>query len=337
MFNLKNFFYSGFIFCWASIILYTFSGCQSGDASNSSLKDWMEPNKKLKILSTTAMINDLVKQIGGEFVDTTVLIKGELDPHSYQLVKGDDEKLSFSDLIFFNGLGLEHGPSLKEYLKSHQKAISIGDKLIAEKPFLLLHFKNYADPHIWMDISMWANTVPYIVEALSQKDPEHAETFRQNGEKLAKLMMEAHDQVEKTLQEIPEGKRYLVTSHDAFSYFTRAYLADKGEDEKTWSKRFAAPEGLAPESQVSATDIQMIIDHLSKYRIHVIFPESNVNRDSIKKIVQAGKQKGLDIFMSEIPLYADAMGKAGSDGDTYLKMIQHNAKVIGDNLKKNGG
>lgn len=327
---------------WSLIVntmltLVLFCACGSGDSAHQSNQEWMQPNDRIKVLSSIAMIDDIVRQIGGEYVDAAVLIKGQLDPHSYQIVKGDDEKLAFADIIFFNGLGLEHGPSLQGYLLNHEKAVALGDRLMAQNPSFLLYFKGQADPHIWMDISLWSRIVPMIAETLSRKDPVHAEFYQANAEKVVKSMMEAHQQVKEELQGIPAAKRYLVTSHDAFNYFTRAYLAEDGEDEKAWSERFAAPEGLAPESQISATDIRTIIDHLNQYRIHVIFPESNVNRDSIKKIVEAGMQKGLNVHINEISLYADAMGKPGSDGDTYLKMIQHNGRVIGDNLKQNGG
>lgn len=321
----------------AALLAIIFVGCAGGDSTHKSTREWMQPNHQLKVLSTIAMIDDLVRQIGGEYVDPAILIKGELDPHSYQIVKGDDEKLAFADLIFFSGLGLEHGPSLQGYLLNHEKAIGLGDRLIGEEPPLLLYFRGQSDPHIWMDIALWARVVPYIAETLAKKDPAHAEVYHLNANNLLQTMMKVHQQVKEEMQRIPQSKRYLVTSHDAFNYFTRAYLAEPGEDVKVWGERFAAPEGLAPESQISTTDIQNIIAHLSRYKIHVIFPESNVNRDSIKKIVQAGQQKGLNVRINEIPLYADAMGKPGSDGDTYLKMIQHNAKVIGDGLRQNGG
>lgn len=336
MFNLIKILQQN-VFLKTFLILMVFVGCSGGDSSHHSTQEWMKPNGKIKVLSTIAMIDDLVKHIGGEFIDPAILIKGELDPHSYQIVKGDDEKMAFADIIFFSGLGLEHGPSLQGYLLSHPKSIGLGDRLIGENPPLLLYFRGQPDPHIWMDISLWARVVPYIVETLSQKDPIHADVYKKNGEELVESMMKVHDQVKQELQEIPQSKRYLVTSHDAFNYFTRAYLAEPGETEEEWGTRFASPEGLAPESQISTTDIQAIIDHLYTYQVHILFPESNVNRDSIKKIVEAARQKGIDVKMNEIPLYADAMGKAGSNGDTYLKMIQHNAKVIGDNLKRNGG
>lgn len=308
----------------------------SPDHSQTKVREWRQPNGKVKVLSTIAMIDDLAKQVGGEWVDTLPLIKGELDPHSYQLVKGDDEKLAFADVIFFNGLRLEHGPSLQEYLEKSPKAIGLGNLIMEKEPNLLLHYRGQPDPHIWMDASLWAKTLPYIVEALSSKDPAHAQIFQQNGEKLQRAMEDLHAEIHKEMQEIPESQRYLVTSHDAFNYFTRAYLASKDENKQAdWQKRFAAPEGLAPDSQLSVTDIQHIIDHLKMHHIHVLFPESNVSRDSIKKIVGAGKEIGLSLTISQDPLYADAMGSPGSDGDSYIKMIQHNGKVIASHLRNN--
>jgi manganese/zinc/iron transport system substrate-binding protein len=297
-------------------------------------KKWGQPSGKIKVLSTIAMIDELVKEIGGEEVDTITLIKGDLDPHSYQLVKGDDEKLQKADIIFFNGLGLEHGPSLQHYLYNSKKSIALGNKIESENPSVILYQKAQVDPHIWMDISLFKKTIPFIVESLSEKDPVHKELYEMRAQKLMDQMDNAHENVKAILQSVPENKRYLVTSHDAFNYFTKAYLAEeseKGTDD--WQKRFAAPEGLAPESQISTTDIQYIIDYLHTHQIHVLFPESNVSQDSIRKILQAGREKGLELTIATTYLYGDAMGSAGSDGDTYLKMIHHNAKVIALYLK----
>lgn len=312
--------------CFLTLLLLTCCAQKNGD-----LRRWMQPNGKLKVLSTTAMIDDLVCQVAGGLADCLTLIHSELDPHSYQLVKGDDEKLSAAQLIFYNGLGLEHGPSLARYLKHNPKAISLGETL---NPALLLEVEGQLDPHIWMDISLWSQIIPGIVEALSRLDPAHASTYSENGKQLIEKMRLAHQRVWEEMQEIPDEKRYLVTSHDAFNYFARAYLAKKSETRfQEWSKRFAAPEGLAPDSQLSATDIQKIIDHLLTYRVSVLFPESNVSRDSIRKIVQAGREHGLNLTISDAPLYGDAMGRPGSDGDSYLKMLEHNARVISHHLK----
>lgn len=305
-------------------------GCsEKHSARNEQNRQWMEKNGKIKVLSTTAIIDDLVKQIGNGYIDSLALIQGDLDPHSYQLVKGDDEKLSFADLIFYNGLGLEHGPSLYYHLTHHKNTVPLGDKIEQKDPSLIVYVNGQKDPHIWMDISLWSNSIPFIVEALSQKDPAHAREFEENGKKAAKELASTNEKVKEIMQAVPEKRRYLVTSHDAFNYFARAYLSEENEMQNgTWTKRFAAPEGLAPESQLSSTDIKEIIDHMYKNDIHLLFPESNVSHDSINKITQAGREKGLDLEITCCPLYADAMGEPGSEGDTYIKMMLYNANMI---------
>ena len=231
---------------------------------------------------------------------------------------------------------MEHGPSLQHYLRTSSKAVSLGNKIREQNPEAIIVFHGQLDPHIWMDVELWAGSIPFIVEALSRKDPAHAQIFQQNGEKLLSEMREMHARIKSRMQAIPSEKRFLVTSHDAFNYFTRAYLASEDELETdSWQKRFAAPEGLAPESQFSPSDIQHIIGHLHKYDINVLFPESNVSKDSIRKILQAGSEKGLHLTIAKNFLYADAMGHPGSDGDTYLKMIEHNVKMLENNLPLN--
>lgn len=309
--------------------------CCSGTDRQTEFHQWVQENGKVKVLSTTAMVNDLVKKIGGDHIDALTLIKGELDPHSYQLVKGDDEKLKFAQVIFYSGLGLEHGASLQYHLLKNNKANSLGDFIEEKDPKAVIYVNGQKDPHIWMDISLWSKAVPLIVTVLSQKDPAHAMQFKENGEALMSEMAKAHQQAKEIMHNVPENKRFLVTSHDAFNYFTRAYLSEDGEIASgEWQKRFAAPEGLAPESQLSVNDIRFIIDYLKKHHITQIFPETNVSRDSIRKIVQAGKEERLDVQIACCALYGDAMGKPGSDGDTYLKMIIYDANTLAEHMEK---
>jgi manganese/zinc/iron transport system substrate-binding protein len=312
--------------------------CALTDCSShrkSSTAEWFKENGKIKVLTTTAMIQDIVERVGGDRVDVISLITGELDPHSYQLVKGDAEKISRADLIFANGLGLEHGPSLHQQLENNPKAVPLGNWIMAKEPEIIVLLNGQIDPHIWMDISIWKKIVPYIVEFLSVQDPSHSQDFQRNGDTVLAEMDEAHRQIRLEMQAIPEEQRYLVTSHDAFNYFTRSYLAtDREIVDGTWQQRFAAPEGLAPDSQLSAVHIKEILDHVKKYGIRVLFPESNVSKDSIRKIVSAGNEMGLVLIVSDVSLYADAMGAPGSDGDTYIKMIQHNANTISGQIRQ---
>jgi manganese/zinc/iron transport system substrate-binding protein len=136
-------------------------------------------------------------------------------------------------------------------------------------------------------------------------------------------------QIFETLQKISPEKRYLVTSHDAFRYFARRYLAPAGESD--WEQRFQAPEGLSPDAQLNPADLQRIIDHLHRYHIETLFPESNVSRDSIRKLVDAGKKMGLKLKVCKDALYGDSFrGK-------YLDAMKHNAISISKALQDGDG
>lgn len=297
-----------------------FSSC-SFSSKPSHLDTWQEGSGKVKVLSTTQMIDDLVEAVGGERVQHLVLIQGEIDPHSYELVKGDDEKLSFADLVFGNGLKLEHGASLRTRLEKHPHFVGLGDEIFKKNPEKFLHIDKVIDPHIWMDISLWAEGVDVIVEALIQEDPEGEEVFAQRAAHVKEKMLLLHKEIQEAFALIPEKKRYLVTSHNAFNYFTRAYLCLEKWDEE----RCSAPEGLAPDGQLSPSDIARIVDHLCSHQISVVFSESNVSRDSLKKIVSCCAEKGTQVRICEKPLYGDSMGE---EARNYLEMMHRNAEVI---------
>lgn len=179
-----------------------------------------------------------------------------------------------------------------------------------------------------MDISLWQKGIEPIAQMLSEKDPEGAEGYRERALLLKDQMEKVHGSVRASLQAVPKEKRYLVTSHDAFHYFTRGYLAEP--EEVNWIERSAAPEGLAPDGQLNPADLQKIIDYLGEKRICVLFPESNVSKDSIRKIAAAGKELGLEIRICSEPLYGDSMS-----GLSYLEMMTRNGETIARNLKCN--
>jgi len=302
---------------WLFILLFLLS-CGSVDRGVPS------SSKNKKILCTIAQIGDLVEAIGGERVSTRVLVQGELNPHSYELVKGDDEKIAQADLIVYQGLGLEHGASVRGMLSAHRNAFAVGEAVRSLHPEKILWKGSAPDPHLWMDVSLWSEAVDPIAERLIALDPEWASEYKARARALKEQMRLADLEVESLLHTIPVQKRYLVTSHDAFHYFARRYLAEAGESD--WTERFAAPEGLAPDGQLNPLDLQKIIDHLAKYRIQVLFPESNVNRDSIRKIATAGKELGFSVRICREALYGDALrGK-------YLDAMKHNARTIAKHL-----
>lgn len=302
-----------------SILLCLF-GCAKQEALPTA-SSYFEDNGKVKILSTTAMIDDLVAHVGGEYVDHMPLVTSDLDPHSYELVKGDDEKIGFAQIVIGNGLNLEHGASLRYQLEHHPHVVLLGNEIQKRVPSQILMVEGQLDPHVWMDISLWSEGIDAIVKALCEVDPEHMLQYRRNGDDLRQTMLLTHRQIQQELNEVASTSRYLVTSHDAFHYFARAYLSE----EENWEKRCVAPEGLAPDGQLSSQDIKRVVDHLCQHNIGVVFPESNVNRDALKKIISSCSHS---VQICKKQLYGDAMGAADSGADNYLAMIQHNAKVL---------
>jgi manganese/zinc/iron transport system substrate-binding protein len=314
----------------ACFFLSIFLMACSSEKNKSSLQNWMQKDNKIKLLATTQMIGDLVKEIGGIRTDCHVLIKGELDPHNYELVKGDDEKLARADFIFYNGLGLEHGASLFHFLKNTDKASAMGEKIAEIFPDRILKLNKAVDPHIWMDVDLWAKGTAVIVEELANLDPEGKEFYQRNGELLCERLKKTHEYILKLMREIPLNERYLVTSHDAFNYYAKAYLAE----DDAWQEHFTAPEGLAPEGQLSPLDIKRIIDYVDKHQVRFLFPESNVSKDSLQKIAHSAKKMGLKLEIAKAVLYGDAGIEAGDDEMGYLKMMEHNACTIHHYLKE---
>lgn len=315
-------------FCLGALVRFYRTGTGVNSARTS--EEFVLLNERIKILSTVAMIGDLVEKIGGEEIDHTTLIQGNIDPHNYELVKGDIEKIQYADIIFYNGLGLEHGASLYYQIRNHKKSIALGDYLLDNYKDQIIISEGEIDPHVWMDVNLWKNTIELIVKTLSDADCVHAEYFAKNGARLLAELQVLDQEMLSLIQKIPESKRFLVTSHDAFSYFTRRYFAVAEEED--WSKRCAAPEGLAPDGQLSIGHIRDIVTHLSQYKISVIFPESNVNADSLKKVQEACLEKGIVVSISQHPLYGDSVGEENGDANTYMRMMKKNAEVIYQSL-----
>lgn len=314
------------------LALFALKGASTEPTKRSEkVRSWMVENGRVKVLSTTGMIGDIVEKVGGDRIDNLSLISGCLDPHSYEIVKGDMEKLSYAQVIFANGLGLEHGASLFYYLHDSNKVDFLGDHVANTNRQDILIVDGERDPHIWMDVSLWQQIIDPICERLSAIDPEGAAEYTERANRLKGRLTELDRRVCEMMHRIPPSKRYLVTSHDAFNYFGRRYLAEEGE-ELHWQERVKAPEGMAPDGNIGMMDIQEIIEHIKAYNVHVIFPESNVSRDSLGKIADSCERLGFSVRFAKDALYGDALAEEGEGADHYEAMIEHNASMLYEQL-----
>ncbi len=303
-----------------------------GKTSKSELSRWIEPNGKVKVLATTSIVQDMVSNVGGEHVDVIALVTGDLNPHSYELVKGDSEKFLHASIIFANGLLLEHSPSVQYQLQSHPNVLFIGDEIHKKNPSKIIYVGKEIDPHIWMDLSLWTEGVDFVVERLSIQDPLHAEDYKKNGEIRKAEFLKTDLHIKKEMGNIPLEKRYLVTSHDAFNYFVRRYLAPQEENNGAWKSRLEALQGLAPDDQISALSIQNIVDYVSEHDVKVIFPEANLSQDALQKVKEACKSRGTIIQIPKESLFGDTLGEENS----HIDMLEHNARILDNYLGEHG-
>lgn len=304
-------------------------GCSVFKEKSARAAAWFEDNERIKVVGTTSMVCDLVRAVGGERVDVWCLIAGGHDPHSYELVKGDSDFLERADLVVFSGLGLEHGSSLQRAAADSAKNLVLGSYFLEVAQEQLLYDDGGAlDPHIWMDISLWSQAIDPVAERLQQMDRKHAAFFADRADALRLQLQALHRECRELLMALPEERRYLVTAHDAFQYFTRAYLAEESEKKGGgWQKRLNAAEGLAPHGQVSIKDLSGVVQFIEEHHVPCIFPESYLGQTFLQKILQ-----GLHVRarVSEKGLCADTMLEEADFN--YAASMQHNARIIYEEL-----
>ncbi|PIE35357.1 manganese transporter [candidate division KSB3 bacterium] len=271
----------------------------------------------LNVLATTGMIADVAANVGGDLVSMTALMGPGVDPHLYQATAGDVGRMRKADIILYNGLHLEAGIQ-KVLEKMDEKAVAVTDDIPREK---LLPWENTYDPHVWMDPSLWKIVVGTIRDILSARDPEHADTYRQQAAAYLEQLEDLNAHVSAQIASIPEARRTLITAHDAFNYFSQAYDIE-----------VRALMGISTETEAGTKDVQDLAAFIAETRVKAMFIESSVPEKYVKAVQKAVEQKGFDVQIGG-ELFSDAMGEEGTPEGTYIGMITHNADTIARALK----
>lgn len=280
-------------------------------------------HQKIQVTCTTAQVADLVRNIGKEVVEVTVLMGEGVDPHLYKASQGDISKLSEADIIFYNGLMLEGrmGDIFVKMARIGKPTIPVTEGVDQSRLMEPPEFEGHYDPHIWMDPSLWAETVPIVVKELSKLKADQADTFKNNGDEYVASLMKLHEENQVELSSIPKGQRVLITAHDAFGYFGTVYDVEvKGL------------QGISTASEFGLQDLQVLIDLIVERKVKAVFVESSVPARSIEALVEGCKAKGHTIKIGG-ELFSDAMGAPGTKEGTYLGMMEHNVDTIVNSLK----
>jgi manganese/zinc/iron transport system substrate-binding protein len=275
-------------------------------------------NRKIRVTATVGMVADLVRNVGGDRVEVTALMGPGVDPHLYKASEGDIARLSAADVIFYNGLVLEGkmGEILGKIREQGKPAIAVAEAIDRSLLRTPPEFQGHPDPHVWFDVSMWAMTIDSVVEGLAALDPASRTAYEVNGARYRVALDSLHAECKEKLATIPRERRVLVTAHDAFGYFGRAYDVD-----------VVGLQGISTSSEYGLKDVQRLVDLVAERGVKAVFVESSVPARSIEAVVEGCRAKGHEVQIGG-ELFSDAMGEAGTPEGTYVGMVRHNVETI---------
>lgn len=308
----------------AAVALLLLTGCPSnvsqppgGTASGGAA----DPDQPLVVTATVGMVADLVRRIGGEHVDVTQLCGSGTDPHLYKPTRDDVAAIRRADLVLYSGLKLEG--KMGDVLARAGRSVAVAESL---DPSVLIGAEaaeadGHADPHVWMDVSLWSEASRVIEKALSDAAPDHADDFAASADDLRDELERLHNYGKAVLASVPEDRRVLVTSHDAFSYFGRAYDLE-----------VVGVQGISTESEAGLARINELVGMLVDRGVRSVFVESSVSKDNILALVEGAAARGHDVTVGDEELFSDAMGPDGTYEGTYVGMLDHNITLVARGL-----
>ncbi len=269
------------------------------------------------ITTTVGMVNDIVQNVAGEKAKATAVMGAGVDPHLYKPTRDDVAAMIRADAVFYSGLMLE-GKMADSLIKvGRSKPVFAVTELIDEE-FLLEseEMEGHADPHVWMDPGAWAKATEAVGKSLSKFDPSNAALYQKNSAAYAAKCLELHAYGKKVLATVPEESRVLISSHDAFNYFGRAF-----------GLKVMGVQGISTESEAGLKQINSLVDFIVENNVKAVFVESSVSPKNIEALVGGVKARGKELKIGG-ELFSDAMGEAGTYEGTYLGMLDHNITLV---------
>jgi manganese/zinc/iron transport system substrate-binding protein len=294
-------------------------GCGGGPTS--------PPSGRVKVVATTTIVADLVSRIGGEDVALEALMGPGVDPHLYKPSAGDVWRLSAARAVFYNGLHLEGkmGEVFAEMSRRGVTTVAVAECIPESELIRSAGFAGVHDPHCWFDVALWSRTAGCVRDALSELDPGHADAYRSRAEAYVAELAALDAWVRERVAALPEERRVLVTAHDAFTYFGRAYGFE-----------VRGLVGVSTAAEAATADVQQLAQLIAERRIPAIFVESSVSPRSIKALCEAVAARGFEVAIGG-SLYSDALGDPAGPAGTYVGMVRSNVETMTGALAERAG
>lgn len=273
--------------------------------------------RPVRVVTTTSLIADAVRQVGGERVAVTALMGPGVDPHLYKAREGDVLRLARADLVLYHGLHLE--AKMADILAQLDRWVptrAVGQAIPPEDLRYPEGSGGNPDPHIWFDVRLWQRVVAFIAQVLAERDPAHAALYQARAAAYQRELEALDAYIRAQVQRLPPEQRVLVTAHDAFGYFARAYGFE-----------IRGLQGISTVAEASIADVQELADFIARRRIRAIFVESSVPVRNIEAVQEAVRARGWEVRIGGA-LYSDALGEPGTPAATYIGMMRTNVDTI---------
>ena len=271
----------------------------------------------IRVVATIGMIGDAVERVGGDRVEVDGLMGPGVDPHLYKASEGDLRRLERSDVIFFGGLHLEAKMAdVLERISDQRATQAVTDAIPRDRLLTPAQFEGQHDPHVWFDVELWMYAVGQIRDRLATLDPGSAALYRQNTATYLAELESLDRYVAEQARRVPASKRVIITAHDAFNYFGRAYGFE-----------VRGLQGISTAAEAGAGDVQSLARFIAERKIPAIFVESSVSPRTIEAVQEAVRSRGWDVRIGG-SLFSDAMGSPGTPEGNYVGMVRHNVDTI---------
>lgn len=285
-------------------------GCQSQPTAKQT-----GTSSPIRVVCTTGMVADLVRNIGQDRVAVTQMMKAGVDPHLYKATPGDVQQLSGADIIFYSGQHLEGKlADVLHQLSKSKKCFAVTDGIQSDN--LLRTVEGVVDPHLWFDVSLWQQASQEVARKLIEYDPSNRELYQKAAQAYDAELAKLHDYAKTELAKIDKTRRVLITAHDAFSYFGRAY-----------DMEVKSIQGISTESEASVKQVNDLVAFIVTRKIKAVFVESSVSEKNMTALLEGCSAKSHQVTIGG-ELFSDAPGLDGTPEASYVGMVRHNVDTI---------
>jgi manganese/zinc/iron transport system substrate-binding protein len=301
----------------STLFLFVLAACGRAENTPAQATGSDADDGPLRVVATIGQLANIAEIVGGEHVQVVGLMGPGIDPHLYVASEGDVDTLQQADIIFYNGLFLEaQMAEVFEQLASRKTVTAVAERIDPEDLLDWAAYEDQYDPHVWFDVTLWMQAVEAVRDTYIDFDPDNAADYNANAEAYLAELEELHAYVLEQAERVPAEKRVLITAHDAFHYFGRAYGFE-----------VRGLQGISTATEAGTADVQALADFIVERQIPAIFVETSVPARNIEALQAAVESRGFDVKIGG-HLFSDAMGDEQSGGNTYILMVRHNIDTI---------